>query len=76
MEEIKERIIEIRPYRNGWQCFEAAGVAPYWAGENTRQQAIDYAKARARYGTACIRIFNTGGQIEHVLTFEQESPKF
>jgi len=25
-------IIETRPYRNGWQCFEAPGVAPYWTG--------------------------------------------
>jgi hypothetical protein len=22
-------IIEIRPYRGGWQCFEAPGVQPY-----------------------------------------------
>jgi hypothetical protein len=25
-------IIEIRPYPNGWQCFEAPGVQPYTAG--------------------------------------------
>ena len=23
-------VIEIRPYRGGWQCFEAPGVQPCW----------------------------------------------
>ena len=41
-------IIEIRPYRGGWQCFEAPGVEPFWTGENAKQSAIDYAKGRAR----------------------------
>jgi len=43
-------IIEIRPYRGGSQCFEAPGVQPYWTGEDAKQGAIDYARARAKYG--------------------------
>ena len=43
-------IIEIRPYRGGWQCFEGPGVEPYWTGESAKQSAIDYAKARAKLG--------------------------
>jgi len=39
-------IIEIRPFRGGWQCFEAPGVEPYWTGRNAKQSAIGYATAR------------------------------
>jgi hypothetical protein len=34
-------IIEIRPYRNGWKCFEAPGVEPVFLNQ---KQAIGYAK--------------------------------
>jgi len=34
-------IIEIRPIRNGWKCFEAPGVEPVFLDQ---EQAIDYAK--------------------------------
>jgi len=40
-------IIEIRPFRNGWQVYEAAGVQPVFLNQ---QDAIDYATGRA-----CIR---------------------
>ena len=62
-------IIEIRPYRGGWQCFEAPGVAPFWTGENAKQSAIGYAKARAKFGCGEIRVFNADGLIEQVLEF-------
>jgi hypothetical protein len=32
-------IIEIRPYRNGWQVYEAPGVQPVFL---SKEQAIDY----------------------------------
>ena len=35
----RETIVEIRPYRGGWQCFEAPGVEPRWTGENAKQSA-------------------------------------
>jgi len=38
-------IIEMRPYRNGWQVFESAGVEPVFLGQ---EQAIDYAKGVVR----------------------------
>lgn len=40
------RVIEIRPFRGGWQCFEAKGVAPYRIGEQAKQDAIGYGKVR------------------------------
>jgi len=46
-----QTIIEIRPYRGGWQCFEAPGVAPYWVGEDAKQSAVDYAKGRREVWT-------------------------
>jgi len=42
------RVIEIRPFRGGWQCFEAEGVAPYWVGAQEKQDAIGYAAAWAK----------------------------
>jgi hypothetical protein len=49
-------IIEIRLYKNGWQCFEVSGVQPYWIGKDAKQSAIDYAKARAKFGRGEIRV--------------------
>jgi len=37
-------IIEIRPFRNGWKCFEAPGVEPAFLNQ---EDAISYAKGRA-----------------------------
>jgi hypothetical protein len=37
-------IIEIRPFRNGWQVYEAPGVQPVFLDQ---EQAIDYATWRA-----------------------------
>jgi len=62
-------IIEIRPYRNGWQCFEAPGVEPYWTGENAKQSAADYGKARAKFGRGEIRVHNPDGSIQRVIPF-------
>jgi len=62
-------VIEIRPYRGGWQCFEGPGVEPYWAGESAKQSAIDYAKARAKFGRGEIRVLNQDGSVESVSPF-------
>jgi len=35
---------EIRPFRNGWQVYEAPGVEPVFLSQ---KQAIDYATCRA-----------------------------
>ena len=50
------QVIQIRPHRNGWQCFEAPGVQPYWTGEQAKEMAINYAKGRATsyWATTCV----------------------
>ena len=45
-------VIEIRPFKGGWQCYEGPGVGPYWIGDDAKQSAIDYARARAKFGRA------------------------
>jgi len=54
-----------------WQCFEAPGVAPYWVGKDAKQSAVDYAKARAKYGRGEVRVLDGNGSIEHVIAFHQ-----
>jgi hypothetical protein len=49
-------VIEIRPFKGGRQCYEGPGVGPYWVGDNAKESAIDYAKARAKYGHSEIRV--------------------
>jgi hypothetical protein len=56
-------VIEIRPHRGGWQCFEGLGVGPYWIGDNAKQSALDYAKARAKFGHGEIRVLKQDGSI-------------
>jgi hypothetical protein len=67
----RQTIIEIRPYRGGWQCVEAPGVQPYWVGKDAKQSAVDYAKARAKYGRGEIRVLDANGSIEQVIAFNQ-----
>ena len=65
-------VIEIRPFRGGWQCFEGPGVEPYWTGGNAKQSAIGYAKARAKFGHGEIRVLNADGSIEETIPFTCE----
>jgi hypothetical protein len=53
-------IIEIRPSRNGWKCFEAPGVGPIFLNQ---KKAIDYATCRARFRTGEIRVFDSPEQL-------------
>ena len=68
-------VIEIRPYRGGWQCFEADGVAPYWTGEHAKDDAIRYAKTRAKFGRGEIRVLKVDGSVETVIPFEANRTK-
>ena len=54
-------IIEIRPFRNGWKCFEASGVEPIFLEQ---EQAIDYATGRACFRSGEIRILDASGDVE------------
>jgi len=70
-----QMIIEIRPYRGGWQCFEARGVQPYWTRKDAKQSAIDYAKARVKFSRGEIRVLNGDGSIQELISFAESSKK-
>ncbi len=53
-------VIEIRPYRNGWQVYESPSVQPVFL---TQEQAIDYATCRACFRTGEIRILKSNGAV-------------
>ena len=61
--------IEIRPFKSGWQCYEGPGVGPYWIGESAKQSAIEYARARAKFGRGEIRVLNREGSIQGLIPF-------
>jgi hypothetical protein len=48
-------IIEIRPFRNGWQVYESVVMQPVFLDQ---EQAIDYAKGCAYFGSGEIRILD------------------
>ena len=50
-------IIEIRPFRNGWQVYEGSGVQPVFLSQ---EQAIDYDLPRV-FRTGEIRILDCSG---------------
>ena len=60
-------VIEIRPFRGGWQCYEGEGVGPYWIGDTAKQSAAEYAKARAKFGRGEIRVLRQDGSVESVI---------
>jgi hypothetical protein len=68
-------VIEIRPFRGGWQCFEAPGVQPYWTGDTAKDDAIGYAKARAKFGRAEIRVLKLNGSIERTIIFDESGSR-
>jgi hypothetical protein len=63
-------VIEIRPFKGGWQCFEAPAYSRNWTGEDATQSAIDYAKARAKFGRGEIRVLNADGSIKDVIRLD------
>jgi hypothetical protein len=65
-------IIEIRPFRNGWKCFEASGVEPVFLKQ---EQAIDYAIGRACFRSGEIRILDPTGSVERTIPFSEADRK-
>jgi hypothetical protein len=57
-------IIEIRPFRNGWQVFESDGVQPMFLSQ---EQAITYATCRACFRSGEIRILDGLRWIERLI---------
>jgi hypothetical protein len=43
-----------------------SGCQPYWVGKDAKQSAVDYAKARAKYGRGEIRVLRDDGLVESV----------
>ena len=64
-------VIEIRPFKVGWQCYEGPGVQPYWTGDTAKEDAIGYAIARAKFGRGEIRVLDNAGEVERVIPFDQ-----
>jgi hypothetical protein len=60
--------IEIRPFRNGWKCFEAPGVEPVFLAKD---QAIDYAQQRACFRSGEIRILDATGAVARIIPFDE-----
>jgi hypothetical protein len=65
-------IIEIRPFRNGWKCFEAPGVEPVFLSQ---EDAISYAKGRACFRSGEIQILDSRGAVERTILFNETDRK-
>jgi hypothetical protein len=65
-------IIEVRPFRNGWQVYECVGVQPVFLSQ---EQAIDYATGRACFRSGEIRILDSNGAIERMIPFTEADRK-
>jgi hypothetical protein len=59
-------VIEIRPFRNGWQVYERVGVQPVFLNQ---EDAISYAEGRACFRSGEIRIFKANGIVERIIPF-------
>jgi len=46
---------------------KAPRVQPYWTGDSVKQSAVDYAKARPKFGRAEIRVLKQDGSVESVI---------
>jgi len=75
------RIIQIRPSRNpqwqkhgGWEVFEAEGVQPVYCGENSSQNALDYARQRAGYGRCDIQVLDENWNVVETIGNEDLKP--
>ena len=69
-------IIEIRPFRGGWQGYEGPGVQPYWTGEHAKEDAIGYATARAKFGRGEIRVLDNAGEAVIPTSVKFNHPEF
>lgn len=68
-------IFEIRPHRGGWQCFEAAGVAPYFVGSDAQEQAMRYALGRTSHRVGEVRIYSSVGEVDRTIPFDERARK-
>jgi hypothetical protein len=66
-------LIEIRPFRNGWKCFEAPGVEPVFQSE---EDAIDYAQGRACFRFGEILVSSLHRQQSSATSFDCQTSAF
>jgi uncharacterized protein DUF2188 len=65
-------VIEIRPHRWGWKAFEDPGVESVFP---TKDGAIDYGRQRACFRSGEIRIFDSSGNLESTIPFNDVDRK-
>jgi len=63
-----QSIIEIRPFRNGWQVFEAPGVQPVFLAQ---QDAINFATSRVCFRSGEIRLLKSNCEVERIIPFNE-----
>jgi hypothetical protein len=56
----------------GWKAFEATGVEPVFP---EKDQAIDYAQNRACFRSGEVRIFDSTGNVERIIPFDDANRK-
>jgi hypothetical protein len=61
-------IIEIKPHRWGWKCFESTGVEPVFP---RKDDAIGYAQTRACFHSGEIRVLASTGNVERTIAFKE-----
>jgi hypothetical protein len=66
------RLIEIKPRRWGWKVFEAPGVEPVFP---EKAHAIDYAQNRANFRSGEIHVFDSAGNVERTIHFNEADRK-
>jgi hypothetical protein len=65
-------VIEIKPHRWGWKVFEAPGVEPVFL---KKDQAINYAQNRASFRSGEIHVFDSTGDLERIIPFNEADRK-
>jgi hypothetical protein len=65
-------VIEIRPHTWGWKVLEAPGVEPVFLNQ---QDAIDYATGSACFRFGEIRILDSNGVVERIISFDENHRK-
>jgi hypothetical protein len=61
-------MIEIKPHRWGWEVFEAPGVQPVFP---EKDQALNYAQNRASFRSGEIHVFDSSGDLERIIPFNE-----
>ena len=63
-------LIDITLHRWGWKACEAPGVEP---GFPKKDQAIDYAQNRPCFRSGEVRIFDSTGNVERIVSFDDSN---